>query len=53
MNALKAVELLRKYNTCPDCESEKVGNGEGSVEIEEDVFKRKCKCGWMVKIKVK
>lgn len=53
MNALKAVELLKKYNTCPDCGNEKVGDGEGSVEINEDVFKRKCKCGWMVKITVK
>ena len=53
MNALKAVELLQKYNTCPDCGSEKVGDGEGLVEIRDEVFKRKCKCGWMVKITVK
>jgi transcription elongation factor Elf1 len=50
MNALKAVELLRKYNTCPECGSEKVGNGEGSVTVDDDKFERTCKCGWMIKI---
>jgi hypothetical protein len=51
MNAWKSVELLRKYSKCKNCGSEDVGNGEGSVEINEDTFKRTCKCGWSVEIK--
>jgi transcription elongation factor Elf1 len=53
MDALKAVELLKKYNQCPACGNENVGDKEGTVEIHEDVFKRTCKCGWMVRITVK
>ena len=52
MNALKAVELMRKYNKCPECGNEYVGNGEGTLEIEEDLFKRTCKCGWSIEKKV-
>jgi transcription elongation factor Elf1 len=52
MNAWKAVELMGVYNNCPDCGSEKLGNGEGTLEIEDDTFKRTCKCGWSVEIKV-
>lgn len=51
MNGWKSVELLRKYSKCPDCGSEKVGNEEGSVEIHDDTFTRKCKCGWSVVVK--
>lgn len=52
MKALKASELINQYATCPDCGSEKVGNKEGLVSINDNVFKRECKCGWKVKITV-
>lgn len=51
MNALKAVELLRKYDKCPECGSDKIGNGSGTIEILEDTFKRTCKCGWSIEVK--
>jgi len=50
MNAMKTVELLRKYNKCQKCGSEKLGNGSGTLEVTDDVFKRTCKCGWVVVI---
>ncbi|MEH7116137.1 DUF3797 domain-containing protein [Neobacillus vireti] len=53
MDALKAVELLNKFNNCPKCGSEKVGDQEGSVEIHDDKFKRTCKCGWSIEVTVK
>jgi transcription elongation factor Elf1 len=52
MKAITAVELLDKYNTCPDCGNDKVGAGEGDVKIHDNVFTRSCKCGWMVKVTV-
>ena len=51
MNAVKAVELMRKYNQCPDCGNDKIGNGQGVLNIEENTFFRSCKCGWSIKIK--
>lgn len=49
MNVLKSVQLMRKYNNCPACGSDKVGNGEGKLIIEDETFYRSCKCGWEVK----
>jgi hypothetical protein len=51
MNAWKSIELMRKYAKCEKCGSEKVGNGEGTLEITDDTFVRTCKCGWKVEIK--
>ncbi len=51
MNALKTVELLRKYSECPNCGSDKLGNGSGSVEVDDYTFKRTCKCGWSIEVK--
>lgn len=51
MNAVKSIELLRKYNKCKDCGSDAIGNGAGSVEILDDTFKRACKCGWGIEVK--
>lgn len=48
MNITDSMELLKKYNTCPTCGSDKIGNGEGTLNIENDVFERTCKCGWKV-----
>lgn len=48
MNAIKTFELIEKYNTCPSCGSNKIGNGSGKLIVEEDMFYRSCKCGWEV-----
>lgn len=51
MNARASLELLNKYSNCKECGSDKVGNGEGTLEINDDVFKRTCKCGWEVEFR--
>ena len=51
MNLPTAIEMINKYAVCPQCGSEYVGNGEGVLEIEDNTFKRSCKCGWSVEIK--
>lgn len=53
MNAVTASELIKKYAYCQECGNGKVGNGEGSLEITEDMFIRTCKCGWSIEIKSK
>jgi hypothetical protein len=51
MGTLRALELLKKYADCPDCGSDKVGNGAGTLEIEDNTFTRTCKCGFEITIK--
>ena len=53
MNAWKSIELMRKYEKCKNCGSEKIGNGEGALIITDDTFIRSCKCGWKIEIKEK
>ncbi|MGG4447611.1 DUF3797 domain-containing protein [Brevibacillus porteri] len=50
MNALKSVQLMRKYANCKECGNDKVGNSEGALLIEDDIFKRSCKCGWSIEV---
>lgn len=50
VEALKVVSLIRKYEKCPYCGNDKVGNGEGGLIVEEDTFKRTCKCGFQITI---
>ena len=52
MNAMKSMELLRKYANCPECGSQVLGNGKGTVNITDDTFTRTCKCGWKIRIEV-
>lgn len=48
MNITDSMELMKKYAVCPMCGNGKIGNGEGVLFIEDDVFRRACKCGWKV-----
>jgi hypothetical protein len=50
MNALKTIELLRKYAKCQDCGNDVVSNGEGGIEVTDLTFKRTCKCGWSIEV---
>jgi predicted RNA-binding Zn-ribbon protein involved in translation (DUF1610 family) len=52
MNIHKYLELANKYNDCPKCGNNYIGNGEGKLIVEDDVFYRSCKCGWEIEIKV-
>jgi len=51
MYAWKSIELIRKYATCPECGNELIGNGQGTLDIDKDTFKRTCKCGWEIEVK--
>ncbi|SPY16926.1 Domain of uncharacterised function (DUF3797) [Paenibacillus polymyxa] len=53
MNILRTLELVNKYSKCPDCGSEHVANGAGTLIVEDDIFIRTCKCGWSVTVKDK
>lgn len=50
MNAVRTFELIAEYATCPECGSEKVGNGAGRIVVTDDTFLRECQCGWKVEI---
>jgi hypothetical protein len=50
----KAVEYMNKYGICKNCGNGRLGNGEGTMEIDTVKgfdFIRTCKCGWRVEIK--
>jgi hypothetical protein len=51
MNAVKVAELARVFAACQACGSTFVNNGEGSISITDDTFKRDCKCGWGIQMK--
>lgn len=46
----RATALLEKYAVCPECGNQYLGNGEGSIEIDDNKFRRTCKCGFEVVI---
>lgn len=48
MNVNDSLELINKYAACPKCGNDKIGNGEGTLIIENNVFERSCKCGWKI-----
>ncbi|WP_241752246.1 DUF3797 domain-containing protein [Bacillus thuringiensis] len=33
-------------NDCPNCGNQFVGNGEGTLEVDDNIVKRTCKCGF-------
>lgn len=51
MKATKAMELMKKYVTCPECGNSFIGNGQGECVVDQHSFMRSCKCGWKVIIK--
>lgn len=50
MNAYESMELIKKYGSCDECGSESLGNGSGTLNIDNDVFTRTCRCGWSVTV---
>jgi hypothetical protein len=51
VNVIKSLKLMNKYSECPLCGSTAIGNGEGALIIEGEIFTRSCKCGWRVEVK--
>lgn len=50
MDIRESTELMAKYGDCPECGNIYVGNGQGTLNIEDDIFTRSCKCGWKVTV---
>jgi hypothetical protein len=48
MEVGRALELINKHIKCPDCGNGFIGNELGGLCIDDDTFKRWCKCGWRV-----
>lgn len=48
MNFSDSLKYTDEYSKCPECGSDSVGNGEGTLEITDNIFKRTCKCGWSI-----
>lgn len=48
----QTMKLLEEYGRCPGCGSQKLGNDEGSLEIQEQLFIRNCKCGFFVVVRL-
>ena len=46
MNMLKSMELMDKYGVCQDCGNEMIGDGQGGIVVEDNTFRRFCKCGF-------
>lgn len=43
-------KLLNKYAVCPKCGCDTLGNGDGTLVVEDTTFERTCKCGFSVKV---
>ncbi|MEN7644247.1 DUF3797 domain-containing protein [Clostridioides difficile] len=46
MKMRNVFKLSSMYCICPKCGSDKLGEGEGSLIVDEYTFRRKCKCGF-------
>lgn len=40
------LQISRLTNDCPKCGSDKLGNGEGALIVNENIYTRSCKCGF-------
>lgn len=49
LNLRTAVKLIQMYGACLECGNEHIGDNEGVLIIDVDVFYRTCKCGWNVR----
>lgn len=50
MNFNIVTKILNKYVECPICGHDKLGKGHGALIIEDEVFERSCRCGFIVRI---
>ena len=51
MNVIDYLKIAKKYINCPNCGNDKIGNGEGTLNVDEDTYRRTCKCGFEVEVK--
>lgn len=50
MKIENTIKLMKKYGACPECGNKFIGNGSGTLAIEDTYFFKSCKCGWKVKV---
>lgn len=50
MNIFKSMALMEKYGECPNCGNDLIGDGQGGLIVEEDTFRRFCKCGFDITV---
>lgn len=50
MDVSSLLIIMPKYENCPKCGNDKVGNGQGKLIIEEDYYYRECRCSWSIKV---
>lgn len=53
MNALDFLKVSKLLNDCPNCSNHLIGNGQGTLEVEDDLIKRTCKCGFQVELNIR
>lgn len=46
MNVMIYLAVAPMINDCPNCGNSLVGNGEGTLKIDDDIVERTCKCGF-------
>lgn len=52
MNAMEYLRIAPLFNDCPNCGNDKVGGGEGGLNVDDNTFKRSCKCGFVIEYDV-
>ncbi|WP_088363342.1 DUF3797 domain-containing protein [Bacillus cereus] len=52
MNSMDYLRISPLINDCPNCGNQIVGNGEGTLEVDDNVISRTCKCGFNFKYDV-
>lgn len=50
MDVRKLLSIMPKYEVCPKCGSDKLGNGYGKLIVEDSYLERGCKCGYVVRV---
>ncbi|HEL7585444.1 DUF3797 domain-containing protein [Clostridioides difficile] len=48
MKMINVFKLLSMYCFCPKCGSDKLGEGEGKLIVDEHTYYRECKCGFNI-----
>lgn len=46
MDVLDYLKISRHINDCPNCGNQYIGNGQGTLKVDENLIERTCKCGF-------
>lgn len=46
MNVMAYLKVSPHINDCPNCGNQFVGNGQGTLVVDDNIVKRTCKCGF-------